>query len=536
MQYGVGLAGPDETRRAFPMPTSSPERAGPSGGSTLSDVRNLGDILSRRDFSKIALIETRAEGAAFELSYAALNQWIDRTAFALAQMGLRRGCHIGIISNNRWEYLVAYFGIMRAGFVAVPLNVKLPAETIKYILEDAEIKVVFADEHGLVLCSSDIRTIVFGSAAIDGFDAFTSKDGAVAVAQTGDDDIAMLLYTSGSTGRPKGVPLTHSGQLWALRARSRAVPLRDHRFLVAAPFFHMNGLFSAKLVLSNGATLVMMPRFDARGYIDAIHRHRCTWLTSVPTMLAMVAREHEALAAADLSCVRYASMASAPVTEKLIADVQRVFPTATVTLGYGTTEAGPAVFMAHPSGKARPALSLGYPIADIEIRLVTRESQDADLGILHLKTPALMPAYLHQPDLTAKVVSDGWYDTGDVMRRDADGFYYFVGRSDDMFVCGGENIFPGEVEHMLERHEDIVQSCVVPVEDEIKGHKPVAFVVARAGSTLSESDVKAYALASAPAYQHPRRVFIVPSLPLAGTNKIDRALLMREARAASSAA
>jgi acyl-coenzyme A synthetase/AMP-(fatty) acid ligase len=120
---------------------------------------------------------------------------------------------------------------------------------------------------------------------------------------------------------------------------------------------------------------------------------------------------------------------------------------------------------------------------------------------------------------------DGWYISGDVFRRDADGIHYFVGRADDMFVCGGENVFPGEVEAMLETHPDIVQASVVPVPDDIKGEKPFAFVVARLGHTLTEDDVKQYALAKAPAYQHPRRVVFVDELPMAGTNKIDRAAL-----------
>ena len=147
-------------------------------------------------------------------------------------------------------------------------------------------------------------------------------------------------------------------------------------------------------------------------------------------------------------------------------------------------------------------------------------------------TPALMPGYHNLPAKTAeRMTADGWYDSGDVMRRDADGFYYFVGRADDMFNCGGENVYPGEVESLLERHGDVLQACVVPVPDEIKGEKPVAFVVARAGSGLDEAAIKAHALANGPAYQHPRRVFLLERLPLAATNKIDRAALTKRALA-----
>jgi acyl-CoA synthetase (AMP-forming)/AMP-acid ligase II len=137
-----------------------------------------------------------------------------------------------------------------------------------------------------------------------------------------------------------------------------------------------------------------------------------------------------------------------------------------------------------------------------------------------------MTGYLNLPEKTQEVLTaDGWYISGDVFRRDAEGAYYFVGRADDMFVCGGENIYPGEVEHLLEAHPDIVQACVVPVADEIKGAKPFAFVVARAGAALTEDAVKRYALENAPAYQHPRQVAFMSELPLAGTNKVDRKVL-----------
>ena len=148
-----------------------------------------------------------------------------------------------------------------------------------------------------------------------------------------------------------------------------------------------------------------------------------------------------------------------------------------------------------------------------------------------MRTPATMRGYLNLPAKTREVLTpDGWYISGDVVRRDADGIHYFVGRADDMFVCGGENVFPGEVETMLETHPDILQASVVPVPDDIKGAKPFAFVVARPGRGLTEDAVKQYALAKAPAYQHPRRVVFVDELPMAGTNKIDRAALGERAR------
>jgi acyl-CoA synthetase (AMP-forming)/AMP-acid ligase II len=142
-----------------------------------------------------------------------------------------------------------------------------------------------------------------------------------------------------------------------------------------------------------------------------------------------------------------------------------------------------------------------------------------------------MLGYHNRPDLPAPITADGFYRTGDVFRRDGDGFHYFLGRTDDMFVSGGENIYPGDVERMLERHLAVAQACVVPIDDEVKGQKPVAFIIAKAGHNVDAADIKRFALANAPAYQHPRFVWFVERLPLSTTNKIDRAALKRDAAA-----
>jgi acyl-CoA synthetase (AMP-forming)/AMP-acid ligase II len=167
-------------------------------------------------------------------------------------------------------------------------------------------------------------------------------------------------------------------------------------------------------------------------------------------------------------------------------------------------------------------MSVGYPHPKVQVRLIADNGTPGDHGVLEMKSPAIMNGYHNRPDVPSPITSDGFYVTGDVFRRDDNGFHFFVGRTDDMFVSGGENIFPGEVEKMLESHPDVIQACVVPVDDEIKGTKPVAFVVRREGSNLDEARLKAFALANAPAYQHPRSIWFVDHLPLASTNKLDR--------------
>ena len=165
-----------------------------------------------------------------------------------------------------------------------------------------------------------------------------------------------------------------------------------------------------------------------------------------------------------------------------------------------------------------------------ELRLVDGKNRDAEQGVLEMKAPAIMNGYHNRPDVAPPITPDGFYVTGDVFRRDRDGFYYFVGRTDDMFVSGGENIYPADVERMLERHPGVGQAVVIPVDDDIKGTKPVAFVIPKAGQSPTQDEIKKFALANAPAYQHPRFVWFVDDLPLASTNKVDRAELRRIAQ------
>jgi acyl-CoA synthetase (AMP-forming)/AMP-acid ligase II len=292
----------------------------------------------------------------------------------------------------------------------------------------------------------------------------------------------------------------------------------------------MNALALSILACMAHATIILLPQFTARAYIEAIERYRTTWLTAVPPMVAMMLREHDLLARTDLSSVEFVRMGSAPVSASLMQSLHRLLPRAVVTNAYGTTEGGPVVFGPHPKNLPQPEMSVGYPHSQVQVRLVDGDNRDADQGVLEMKSPAVMLGYHNRPDLPPPLTPDGFYITGDVFRRDKDGFHYFLGRTDDMFVSGGENIYPADVERMLERHPGIAQAAVIPIEDEIKGQKPVAFVIRKAGYELSEDEVKRFALANAPAYQHPRFVWFVEELPLASTNKLDRGELHRRAQ------
>jgi len=369
---------------------------------------------------------------------------------------------------------------------------------------------------------------VFGGEVNENFDAFLDP-GEFKTVIPAQNEPAMFLYTSGSTGTPKGVVLSHQSHIWVVETRLEGQDLSGQRYLVAAPLYHMNALALSKLACAAHATIVLLPQFTARAYIEAIGRHHVTWLTAVPPMIAMMLRETDVLARNDLSSVKSVRMGSAPVSASLMASIRRTLPQAAVTNAYGTTEAGPVVFGPHPKGLPQPELSVGYPHPKVQLRLVDGDDRNAMQGVLEMKCPAVMIGYHNRPDVPTPITADGFYITGDVFRRDENGFHYFVGRTDDMFVSGGENIYPADVERMLERHPDVAQAAVVPIDDEIKGQKPVAFVIRKSGHAPSEDEIKQFALANAPAYQHPRYVWFVDELPLASTNKVDRVALKRMA-------
>jgi acyl-CoA synthetase (AMP-forming)/AMP-acid ligase II len=329
------------------------------------------------------------------------------------------------------------------------------------------------------------------------------------------------------------VLLTHGGQLWNADILRKALLADDtERALIAVPLYHKNAMAGAvKPFLLAGGSLVILPGFDALEVVRAIDRFKVTYLTGVPAMYKMILAEKEALGRHDVSSVRYAVCGSAEVPEELLDEFRRVFG-APIGESYGLTEGGPVPIVNTRWGlKKRNSCGLAFPGCDVKlVDEADREVGVDEVGELVTRNPGLAKGYWKLPEATAKKFRGGWLYTGDLMRRDADGYYYFLGRRDDMINVAGENVYPKEVEDILLQHPNLRDACVVPAPHDVKGEVPIAFVVEREPGRTTEDDVRRFFLERGAPYAHPRKVVFLDALPLGGTGKIDRTGLKARAR------
>ncbi|MEQ9642130.1 MAG: class I adenylate-forming enzyme family protein [Alphaproteobacteria bacterium] len=493
----------------------------------LPESGNFGDLFAnRRDSGATAIVDlTGAQPR--EVSYAELNAGCDAVARGLRRAGLEPGDRVAVMSANSVAFVEAFFGAARAGCIPLQVNIKLPDATLATVVERGDAKLAFVDAKRRDKVPAGTPAIVLDG---DGYTDFADP-GPFESHRPDPSEIAFQPYTSGTTGVPKGIMMSHGGVLSGIAAMHPPQRPLDPttRIIIAHPLYHKNAMLAAKSVFLQGGALVMFERFEVEGYLRAIQDHKVTNLQTVPTMMALIMQRRDLLDRLDLTSLRFILIGSAPLSEKLQAQVTEAFPWCMVRNGYGFTEAGVAIFGNHPDGKPPPPLSIGYVLPDCEVKLVG--GPNPNQGVLYVKNPRLMAGYHKLPDVTAeRLTSDGFANTGDVVRRDAEGFYYFVGRDDDMFVVGGYNLYPATVEETLLQHPAVHQAAVVAVDDEIKGTLPHAFVVPKRGQTITEDEIKQFALNEAPAYQHPRRVYVVDELPLAGTNKIDYRRLREQVR------
>ena len=472
---------------------------------------------------RLALIQ---ENLSF--TYLELEDRMNRVARGLMDRGIKPGQRVALMWPNDIRYLESMLGTMRAGAVAVPLNVKLGDDILTYVLDDSD-SVAMIVSPDLETRARDIAGRVPAIRFLVGPDELQESDLDFERPPYATDDICFQPYTSGSTGKPKGVLLTHRGQIWnADIVRKTELIDETERALVAVPVYHKNAGMTLKIHLIAGGSVVVLPAFDSAAVIAAIDKYKCTYIGGVPAMYRLLINDSESLAKHDVSSLRFATAGSADVPEDLVDAFERVFG-APIGEGYGLTEGGPDVILA-PRWGIRKIGSIGPPLPDCDVRLVDPDDPERDVAVgetgeMITRNPGVAVGYYKLPEVTARKIRDGWLHTGDLMRRDEDNYFYFVGRKDDMINVGGENVYPKEVEDILMQHPAVRDVAVVPAAHEVKGEVPVAFVVLHESGGTTEQEIKAFFLERGPAYAHPRRVHFRDALPLSGTGKLDRKTL-----------
>jgi long-chain acyl-CoA synthetase len=509
--------------------------------------RNLGYFFAAARGSapdKIAIIDL-FDGQERSSTYAQLDRRMDAVARMLARLGVRAGERVAMVVGNRTEFVEFFFGSMRMGAIPLPLNTRLAASMLKEIISQAGCAAALFDSsahrdavalgkqlqlrHGLLLDRGKMGFLAF--------DEEMEKPAVPIEPPIIDENTqAFQPYTSGSTGRPKGAIMTHRGMLWYVAYNQRYWPAASsERGMVALPLFHKNALRgTVKPMLYAGGSFVLMPHYEPRAYLEALAKYRCTYSRGVAAVFIMFLAHREFLKTLDLSALRSMTIGSAVVTPELLDAVERALPHVTVSESYGLTEGG-SPLRAPIDGRPVPRGSPGVPAPEMELRLLDARGNDASEGELLIRSPYVCLGYYNEPEITRQKLVDGWLHTGDIFCKDGQGFFFFRGRADDMFSCGGENIYPKEVENLLFAHPDVANAAVAPVRHPVKGFVPAAMVVPRAGSSTGADDLKAYCLEKGPAYSHPRFVALVAELPLNGAGKIDRAVVQARLDAAYGA-
>ena len=470
------------------------------------------------------------------LSYRELDRRTDRAAALLLSLGLAAGDRLALLVGNRSEYLEIFFGAMRAGIVPVPLNVKQTADNLKFMITDAGCAGAAVDAssvaNGMAIVEAcGLRVKIALEYAPPGWADYAAADAPADFAPAiSPDGIAFQAYTAGSTGQAKGVRLTHAGMLWSIRSTQELWPMAPSEVgLVAVPLFHKNAMRGTiKPAFYAGACVVLMPRFDARAFLHAAARYQATFAGGVPAIFSMLLEQEDLLASLDLSSLKLFAIGSAVVPGELIDALERAFPSVKVKESYGLTEAGGPLRDPVPK---RPVSrgSCGVPTPGYEVKLMGIDGREGvSEGELWTRNPCVTAGYHNLPEVTRQKIIDGWLRTGDVFRVDEDGFYYFMGRVDDMFSCGGENIYPKEVENLLLAHPAVREACVVPVPHPAKGFVPAAAVILHGRKTTTADELKSFCLERGPAFAHPRRVIIVDELPLSGAGKPDRKAIQQQ--------
>ncbi|MFE8957939.1 long-chain-fatty-acid--CoA ligase [Streptomyces iakyrus] len=485
------------------------------------------------------------------LTYAQIDAAANQVANLLVDRGIWPGDKVALSCPNVPWFPIVYYGILKAGAVVVPLNVLLKGREIAYHLADSEAKAYFCFEGGeglpmgaeghagftetpgcehffLITADPAAESPIEGAetmgAALRGTATTFDSIG------TSGDDPAVLLYTSGTTGQAKGAELSHANLVLNALAVNQLLENRPalDTHLVALPLFHS---FGATVQLNAGfstaSTLVLLPRFDALQAVSLMQQEDITVFAGVPTMwwglLQALTDDVDVERIARNLRVGVSGGASLPA--ELIKQVRERLGVQ-VLEGYGLSETSPVVTFSDPAREPRPG-SIGVPIWGVEVKLVGSDWSEVEddgtgsaIGEIAVKGHNVMKGYHGRPEATAEAIRDGWFRTGDLARRDRDGFYYIVDRAKDLIIRGGFNVYPREIEEVLMTHPAVSLAAVVGVPHESHGEEIKAFVILDRGAEARPDELVAWAKEHMAAYKYPRIVEIVQTLPMTSTGKI----------------
>ncbi len=472
--------------------------------------------------------------------------WADARAAASAMLasGIGHGDRIAIWAPNGREWILAALGAQAVSAIIVPLNTRFKGQEAADILRRSRAKIVFAPEHFL---GTDYAALIAGEDLPDlaelihldsGWDAFVARgkgadDPAVEAAMerlTG-ENICDIIFTSGTTGRPKGVLTAHQQAVqifgdWAVR-----VDLREgDRYLIVNPFFHTFGYKAGWAVcFTRGATIVPMAMFDVAETVRQIERNRISFLPGPPTIYQSLLQELAGDKPRDFSSLRVAVTGAAPVAPALVERMRHELGMSNIVNGYGMTECGAIAMTRQGDDAETVAHTCGYPLPGIEVRCVDEKGRDlppGEAGELWIRGPAVMKGYLDDPAATAEAIdAEGWLHTGDIGTIDTRGYLAITDRKKDMYISGGFNCYPAEIEALLAAHPAIEMAGVIGIPDERMGEVGKAFVVLRPGAQASEADIIQWARAHMANYKVPRRIAFLPALPCNAGGKILRTAL-----------
>ncbi|MBF6159785.1 acyl-CoA synthetase [Nocardia cyriacigeorgica] len=466
------------------------------------------------------------------LTYGALLERVDRLAAELVAGGVRPGDRVGYLGLNHPDFLVTLFAASRAGAVFVPLNFRLTAAELGYILGDAGVHTLIADADRAeivepVLAESGVgRSISLtarpGWEVLD--ELLAAREPIAEPRHPEADDVAVIMYTSGTTGRPKGAMLTHGNLFWNnVNALLSFDTLHDDVSLVCAPLFHIGGLNVTTLVsLQKGAHLVLMAAFDPAQALALIAEHKVTTMFGVPAMYLFMAQVPQ-FATTDLSSVRTFICGGAPVPEALITRYgERGVPFAQ---GYGLTETAPLALVLSTDDVATRIGAAGHKVLPLsDVRLVDLDNNpvpEGERGEICVRGPQVMKGYWNNKAATDAVIdAEGWFHTGDIGQADQDGFVYVVDRVKDMVITGGENVYPAEVENVLYRHPAVAEVAVLGLPHEKWGEAVTAVVATQPGASLTLDELREFARGDLAGYKVPLRLELVDALPRNASGKV----------------